>query len=76
MELCNGQRVEVKLWNLRETRDPIRQAVHSAKVTVMVDGEEKGRAVQFGETFQLSEYGRQPTPKELRTKFFPFFGAE
>ena len=40
LELCNGQRVEVQLLNLRETRDPIRQAVRSAKVTVQVDGEE------------------------------------
>jgi hypothetical protein len=40
LELCNGQRVELKLLNLRETRDPIRQAVRSAKVTVKVDGEE------------------------------------
>ena len=40
LELCNGQRVEVQLLNLRETRDPIRQAVRSAKVTVKVDGEE------------------------------------
>jgi hypothetical protein len=27
LELRNGQRVEVQLLNLRETRDPIRQAV-------------------------------------------------
>jgi putative heme-binding domain-containing protein len=40
LNLCNGQEVEVKLMNLVETRDPIRQAVRSAKVTVKVDGEE------------------------------------
>lgn len=40
VELCNGQRVEVTLLDLRETRDPIRQAVRSALVTVRVDGEE------------------------------------
>ncbi len=40
LELCNGQRVEVQLLNLRETRDPIRQAVRCSKVTVKVDGEE------------------------------------
>ena len=39
LELFNGQRVEVKILNLRETRDPIRQAAHNAKVTVMVDGD-------------------------------------
>jgi hypothetical protein len=40
VELCNGQRVEVKLVGLQETRDPIRQAVRSALVTVHVDGQE------------------------------------
>lgn len=40
VELCNGQRVEVKLLGLQETRDPIRQAVRSALVTVQVDGQE------------------------------------
>ena len=39
VELCNGQRVDVKLLDLQETRDPIRQAVRSAMVTVQVDGE-------------------------------------
>ena len=39
-------------------------------------GEEKGRAMQFAETFEMSEYGRQATPKELRTKLFPFFGEQ
>ena len=40
LELCNGQRVKVELLNLRELRDPIRQAVRSAMVTVKVEGEE------------------------------------
>ena len=39
VELGNGKRVEVKLLDLQETRDPIRQAVRSALVTVLVDGE-------------------------------------
>lgn len=39
VELCNGQKVDVKLLDLQETRDPIRQAVRSALVTVQVDGE-------------------------------------
>lgn len=38
-------------------------------------GEEAGRAVQFAETFEVSEYGRQPSSEELR-KLFPFFGAK
>jgi hypothetical protein len=39
VELCNGQKVDVRLVDLQETRDPIRQAVRSAMVTVQVDGE-------------------------------------
>ena len=39
-------------------------------------GEEKGRGVQFAETFELSQYGSQATPTELRTKLFPFFGKQ
>ncbi|EDL57179.1 PKD domain-containing protein [Gimesia maris] len=37
--LSNGEQVQVKLLDLKETRDPIRQAVRSAIVTVEVDGE-------------------------------------
>lgn len=40
VKLSDGQQVEVKLTNLVETRDPIRQAVRSAMVTVQIDGEE------------------------------------
>ena len=40
VELCNGEQVEVKLVDLQETRDPIRQAVRSAIVTLQVDGQE------------------------------------
>ncbi|APZ95717.1 PKD domain-containing protein [Fuerstiella marisgermanici] len=39
VELCSGEKVDVKLVDLQETRDPIRQAVRSAMVTVQVDGE-------------------------------------
>ncbi|QDT24884.1 Peptidase family M23 [Gimesia panareensis] len=37
--LSNGEQVKVKLCDLKETRDPIRNAVRSAIVTVEVDGE-------------------------------------
>ena len=37
--LSNGEQVKVKLLDLKETRDPIRQAVRSAIVTVQVDDE-------------------------------------
>lgn len=40
VELSNGQKVDVKLVDVQETRDPVRQAVRSAMVTVQVDGEE------------------------------------
>lgn len=40
VELCDGLLVEVKLLNLSETRDPIRQAIRSAVVTVQIDGQE------------------------------------
>jgi N-acetylglucosamine malate deacetylase 1 len=33
-------------------------------------GEEKGKRVQYAETFELCEYGRRPTPEELK-KLFP-----
>lgn len=34
-------------------------------------GEEKGKGIRFAETFEICEYGRQPTKEELRT-LFPF----
>lgn len=37
VSLNNGEKVKVKLLDLKETRDPIRQAVRSAIVTVLVD---------------------------------------
>ncbi len=36
-------------------------------------GEEKGRAVNYAEAFELCEYGRQPAAEELK-RLFPFFG--
>ncbi len=38
IQLSNGETVAVKLLKLNETRDPIRQAVRSAMVTVDIDG--------------------------------------
>ncbi|WP_298869175.1 PKD domain-containing protein [uncultured Gimesia sp.] len=37
--LNNGEQVKVKLLDLKETRDPIRQAIRSAIVTVQIDDE-------------------------------------
>jgi murein DD-endopeptidase MepM/ murein hydrolase activator NlpD len=39
VELCDGSRAEVKLLDLQETRDSVRQAVRRAVVTVAVNGE-------------------------------------
>jgi LmbE family N-acetylglucosaminyl deacetylase len=36
-------------------------------------GEDRGKAVKYAEAFEICEYGRQPTPDEIR-KLFPFFG--
>ena len=38
-------------------------------------GEEKGGNIQHAEAFELCEYGRQPTPDDLK-KLFPFFGQK
>ncbi len=34
-------------------------------------GEERGQAVKYAEAFEICEYGRRPTPEEIR-KLFPF----
>ncbi|HLX64880.1 MAG TPA: PIG-L family deacetylase [Planctomycetota bacterium] len=38
-------------------------------------GEEKGKAVQYAEAFEICEYGSQPLPDRLRV-LFPFFEAK
>lgn len=38
---------------------------------VQLYGEEAGRKVQYAEVFEICEYGRQPSPAELR-QLFPF----
>jgi len=35
-------------------------------------GEEKGKQVRYAEAFEICEYGRQPSPDEIR-RLFPFF---
>ena len=35
-------------------------------------GEERGKGVKYAETFEICEYGRRPSPEEIR-KLFPFF---
>jgi len=38
-------------------------------------GEEKGKAVKYAETFEICEYGRRPSPDEIK-KLFPFYDAK
>lgn len=39
---------------------------------VKLYGEERGKAVRYAETFEVCEYGRRPSEKEMR-ELFPFF---
>ena len=36
-----------------------------------VYGADRGRRIRFAEAFEICQYGRQPTPKELK-QLFPF----
>ena len=38
-------------------------------------GEEKGKAVQYAEAFEVSEYGRRPNAEEIR-RLFPFYSQK
>ena len=38
-------------------------------------GEEKGKGVKYAETFEICEYGRRPSPDEIK-KLFPFYDAK
>jgi LmbE family N-acetylglucosaminyl deacetylase len=38
-------------------------------------GEERARAIQYAEAFEICEYGRRPTPAELK-RLFPFDAAK
>jgi hypothetical protein len=38
-------------------------------------GEEKANQIKFAETFEICEYGRQPTDDEIR-ELFPFLPAK
>jgi hypothetical protein len=37
-------------------------------------GEERGKAIEYAEAFEICEYGRQPSPQEIR-ELFPFLDA-
>jgi LmbE family N-acetylglucosaminyl deacetylase len=64
-----GRRAWLKeRWTDRQTRE----ATRARAALLQWYGEERGKAVKFAESFEICEYGRQPTPDEIR-KLFPFF---
>jgi len=65
---------ERKAW-LRERWEARQkgEADRARDVLVKWYGEDTGKAVKFAETFEICEYGRQPTDAEIR-QLFPFFG--
>lgn len=60
-----------KRWSGRQSHE----ANACRDLLIKYYGEEKGRAVQFAESFELCEYGRRPTDDEIRV-LFPFFGGQ
>jgi len=61
-----GRRLWLKLrWSARQRAE----ADKYRDLLVKIYGEEAGSAVQFAEAFEVSEYGRQPSPEELRRLF-------
>ena len=57
-----------KRWSGRQSGE----ANRFRETLVRFYGQEKGAAVKYAEAFEICEYGRQPTPDELRA-LFPFF---
>lgn len=57
-----------KQWEGRQRSE----AERSREALIKMYGQEKGAAVKFAEAFEICEYGRQPSPEEIR-KLFPFF---
>jgi N-acetylglucosamine malate deacetylase 1 len=52
-----------------------READTYRELLVELYGEEKGKAVNYAESFEVSEYGRQPSLDDLK-RLFPFFGED
>ena len=52
-----------------------READRFRDLLIKLYGEEKGKAVKYAETFEVSQYGRQPKLDELK-RLFPFFDAK
>ncbi len=56
-------------WEERQSRD----AQKYRDVLTGLYGQERGEGVKFAEAFEICEYGRRPSPQELK-QLFPFFG--
>jgi LmbE family N-acetylglucosaminyl deacetylase len=57
-----------ELWNRRQSSE----ANRFREVLAKWYGPEKAAAIRYAEAFEICEYGRQPTPQEIR-QLFPFF---
>ena len=58
-----------ELWIDRSGREAIRGRGALEKLY----GEEQGKRAKYAETFEICEYGRRPSPEEIK-KLFPFYG--
>lgn len=65
----SGRRAWLReLWNRRQSAE----ANRFREVLTKWYGPEKAAAIRYAEAFEICEYGRQPTPQEVR-QLFPFF---
>ncbi|WP_395734182.1 PIG-L deacetylase family protein [Prosthecobacter sp.] len=55
-------------WGARQSNE----AEKYRDLLVKLYGEEKGKAVKYAETFEVCEYGRRPSPAEIK-QLFPFY---
>jgi LmbE family N-acetylglucosaminyl deacetylase len=55
-------------WSQRQANE----ADTHRKALIRWYGEERGKAVKYAEAFEICEYGRRPTPDEIK-QLFPFF---
>ncbi|MBB5034837.1 PIG-L deacetylase family protein [Prosthecobacter vanneervenii] len=55
-------------WGARQSSE----AEKFRDLLIKLYGEEKGKAVKYAETFEVCEYGRRPSPTEIK-QLFPFY---
>lgn len=58
-------------WGARQSNE----AEKYRDLLVKLYGEEKGKAVKYAETFEVCEYGRRPSPAEIK-QLFPFYESK